>query len=117
MRKAEPINRSRLIVRYLLLGIFVVILLYAVFRQNGVIATIRLKQEFNRIERENARLRDEIAQMSAETQKLKHDSRYLELLALQNGWIRPGENVILLPSGTAVKPIDNAVAPVRPASR
>lgn len=101
----------------LLLGAVVLVLaLYTLFGDKGVVANARLYRTQQRLADENARLREENGRLHAEVERLRSNPAYIEEIARKElGLVGAKEDVILLdkkgdarrpppPGGRAARP-------------
>ena len=77
-------------------GIAVVLLLFSLFGEMGVVGSLKLYRTSEQVLEENARLRDENRRLREEVEKLRTNPSYIEELARKElGLIGERENVIV----------------------
>ncbi len=82
---------------YLLVFITAVLVLNAVFGDNGVLAMMRARRDYARLSAEVARQKEENARLREQVRRLNEDPATIEDLARrQLGLIRPGEKVFII---------------------
>lgn len=97
---------------YVLVFITAVLVLNAVFGEKGVLATMRARQDYARLDAQVARQKQENDELRAKARRLLDDPATIEDLARrQLGLIRPGEKLFIV---TDVPPVP---APAAPAQR
>ncbi|MBI5420423.1 MAG: septum formation initiator family protein [Deltaproteobacteria bacterium] len=75
----------------------VVALLFSLFRDMGIVGTLKLYKTQQQVLEDNARLREENARLQQEVRKLRTNPSYIEEIARKElGLIRDKENVIVL---------------------
>jgi len=78
-------------------GLFVVLLLFSLLREMGLIGTWKLYTTHKQVVEENARLREENRRLQEEVEKLRTNPAYIEDIARKElGLIGEKENVIVL---------------------
>ncbi len=96
----EPPNRIRRNPRlpFIAAGVVaVLLLLFSLFREMGVMGTWKLYRTHLSILSENAKLREENQRLQQEVEKLKTNASYIEEIARKElGLVREKENVIVL---------------------
>jgi cell division protein FtsB len=76
------------------LTFFTAILLFAVFRDDGVLTVYEFSRELRLLEQENARLKNENMKIREEVQALKSDPAAIEKIAREKlNLARPGETI------------------------
>ena len=71
---------------------------------NGLLATIKAKRQYDSLERDLNTLRSENQQLKTRMQRLKNDPTAIEEEARQNlGLIRPGETLVIVKDAPAQK--------------
>jgi cell division protein FtsB len=78
-------------------GIAVMILVFSLFSEMGVVGTLKLHRTHKQVLEENARLRDENRKLHEEVERLRTNPSYIEEIARKElGLIGEKENVIVL---------------------
>lgn len=78
-------------------GVAVVLLLVSLFREMGIVGTLRLYRTQTQVLEENAKLREENRRLQQEVEKLRSNASYIEEIARKElGLIGDKENVIVL---------------------
>ncbi len=78
-------------------GIAVLILLFSLFREMGIVGSWKLYRTHKQVLEENSKLRDENRRLQEEVEKLKTNPSYIEEIARKElGLIGEKENVIVL---------------------
>jgi cell division protein FtsB len=78
-------------------GIVVLLLLFSLFREMGIIGTWKLYRTHKQVLEENVKLRDENRRLQEEVEKLRTNPSYIEEIARKElGLIGEKENVIVL---------------------
>ncbi len=97
-------SRARPLVRILLLFIAALILVDALFSDQGLLAMLRARRQSNQLVATIKRQRDENGRLREEIRRLNEDASAIEEIARRElGLIRPGEKVFIikdLPSST-----------------
>lgn len=97
MKNREPSRwKSRL--PFLVAGaIGILLLLFTLFREMGIVGTWKLYRTHRQIQAENEKLREENRRLQQEVEKLKTNASYIEEIARKElGLVRDKENVIVL---------------------
>lgn len=78
-------------------GIAALILLFSLFREMGIIGTLKLYGTHRQVIEENLKLREENSRLQQEVEKLRTNASYIEEIARKElGLIGDKENVIVL---------------------
>ncbi|MBF8257778.1 MAG: Cell division protein FtsB [Actinobacteria bacterium] len=78
-------------------GIAVILLLVSLFREMGIVGTLRLYRTQAQVLEENTKLREENRRLQQEVEKLRTNASYIEEIARKElGLIGDKENVIVL---------------------
>ena len=96
--KIEPGSRWKPRLPYLIAGgIAVLLLLFSLFREMGVVGTWKLYKTHKQVVEENTKLREENRRLQQEVEKLRTNASYIEEIARKElGLIGEKENVIVL---------------------
>lgn len=100
-RRLETAREARLrrkrLVRYGLVIASVVLLVHALFGENGYLATIRAEREYATAEQELAAVRQENRRLEQTIDRLDHDPAALEEAAREQlRMVKPGEKLLIL---------------------
>lgn len=89
-------------------AVAVLIVLFSLFREMGVVGTWKLYRTHRQILTENIKLREENQRLQQEVDKLKTNPSYIEEIARKElGLVREKENVIVLDRKRECPPADN----------
>lgn len=78
-------------------GIAVLLLLFSLFREMGIVGTLKLYRTHRQVLEENLKLREENSRLQQEVEKLRTNASYIEEIARKElGLIGDKENVIVL---------------------
>ena len=96
--KFEPDPRWKPRIPYLIAGgVAILLLLFSLFREMGVVGTWKLFRTHRQVLEENAKLRDENHRLQQEVEKLRTNASYIEEIARKElGLIGEKENVIVI---------------------
>ena len=90
-------DRTRRLVRYLLLAVTLVLLVDAVVGEKGLMALLQARREFAAVERALERSRHDNQALRETARRLREDPAAIEALARKDlGLIRPGEKVFII---------------------
>lgn len=91
------IRGGRSVVFYALLVVTAILVMNAVFGEQGVLAMMRARREYNQLSAEVERVKARNAELAEQAQRLKEDPATIEDLARRNlGLIRPGEKLFII---------------------
>ena len=96
--KFEPGPQWKPRIPYLIAGgVAVLLLLFSLFREMGIVGTWKLYRTHRQVIEENTKLRDENRRLQQEVEKLRTNASYIEEIARKElGLIGEKENVIVL---------------------
>lgn len=90
-------------------GIGLLLILFSLFREMGVLGTWKLYRTHRQILMENTNLREENRRLQQEVEKLRTNASYIEEIARKElGLVREKENVIVLDRKKETPPVTPA---------
>jgi cell division protein FtsB len=95
--KPPPGRRGRRLVRYALVFFTVVVVIDAVVGEKGLLALMRARAEYARLEDDLGQLRTANARLREEARRLREEPEAVEEIARRElGLIKPGETVFII---------------------
>jgi len=109
----EMRTRRRRWLSYGLLAFSLVLLVNAVVGENGYLATLRARQEYDSVTTALTRLQNENQRLREESDRLRTDLNALEEAARRElGLVRPGETLVIVKDAKPSDPRPDAPAPL-----
>jgi len=91
-------------VYYALAVVFILLPLYSVFGERGLLHLQRLRNEKKALDEKILYLQEENQKMRDRTYRIQHDERYLEKIVREElGWVKPGEIVYRFSSNKKIQ--------------
>ena len=92
-----PRRRGRRALQYLLLVVSVVLVVDALVGEKGLVAMLKAREDYRKLEASIAQVRAENARLREEARRLREDPAAIEEIARRDlGLIKPGEKLFII---------------------